>query len=304
MSSQKRTSKSQKEVPKKKPKPEENYLESINSTLGLSQISTIYELKRQKSEKKTKLISQYFQEKQLYQNEGTTIQTVSLIKKTAWNLSTSTESPKSLVNSLFKVKNQVLLNELEVCVWCLYIEKFAYTDKTLPLESSLLYSAFAVKEYFNDNVNALYEYLSSILEGFSKNYNDWSNKWKAQLTVNPKELNTKFKAGLQHEDNSEVKDYNFYVDEILNNSQISQKALNELVSDRKIMQVYSAYKNSYLQVEQSKKQVLQKLDSVISNSKKTLELYPHCQNVSLDTLTLQKIDSLCDEVKNSSDSLK
>jgi len=60
-----------------------------------------------------------------------------------------------LLRSLCDTAKDLLLNELEIVVWAIYLEKYVWpAAKEEDLSEMLLYSAFAAKTYMNEDIQA------------------------------------------------------------------------------------------------------------------------------------------------------
>lgn len=125
---------------------------------------------------------------------------------------------ESLVKLLSATAQDLLLSELEIVVWAIYLDKFVWRDFSMPLETLMLYSAFAVKTYMNEDTSVLKLRMSSRYPHFTARYNQWISKHRSRMGIPPKELNDKFKQlskPLVSQDAVKLIDYNYYVDEIL-----------------------------------------------------------------------------------------
>jgi hypothetical protein len=117
----------------------------------------------------------------------------------------------------------LLLNELEIVVWAIYLEKYVWPNATEQNFSELLlYSAFAAKTYMNEDIQVFQQFIvRQKISNFNKVYNDWLGTYRQKMGIPPKELNKKFiylSKSLQVDESSTVTDYNYYVDEILHTS--------------------------------------------------------------------------------------
>ncbi|CAG9311087.1 unnamed protein product [Blepharisma stoltei] len=110
---------------------------------------------------------------------------------------------------------QVLaLNEVEISVWAIFLDKCVWTDNTAKLDYVLYYSALSAKSYTNSDVTPYLKYLSSKMSNFYNNYMQWTQRNRNCLEVTDRELNCIYKKLTAPQDESLV-DYNFYVDDIL-----------------------------------------------------------------------------------------
>jgi hypothetical protein len=159
------------------------------------------------------LLHKYEVQQTSYCIEGTTQTTHMFLR------AISTSAPKAykklpLLRLLSEASKELMLNELEVALWAIYLERLVWpvTDTQL----SLVFAAFSVKLYLNDDTEPIEAQLSRRIANFSGMYESWTED--KQFTVSPRELNSKFRAltslAQQPEDEAIV-DYNYYVDDIL-----------------------------------------------------------------------------------------
>lgn len=159
------------------------------------------------------LLHKYEVQQTSYCIEGTTQTTQMFLR------AISTSAPKAykklpLLRLLSEASKELMLNELEVALWAIYLERLVWpvTDTQL----SLVFAAFSVKLYLNDDTEPIEAQLSRRIANFSEMYESWTED--KQFTVSPRELNSKFRAltslAQQPEDEAIV-DYNYYVDDIL-----------------------------------------------------------------------------------------
>eukprot|EP00359_Climacostomum_virens_P006260 CAMPEP_0204916382 /NCGR_PEP_ID=MMETSP1397-20131031/14201_1 /ASSEMBLY_ACC=CAM_ASM_000891 /TAXON_ID=49980 /ORGANISM="Climacostomum Climacostomum virens, Strain Stock W-24" /LENGTH=329 /DNA_ID=CAMNT_0052088857 /DNA_START=804 /DNA_END=1793 /DNA_ORIENTATION=- len=119
---------------------------------------------------------------------------------------------------LTKTAKEFLLNELELVVWSIYIDRFVWNDSSLPLKTLLLYSAFTVKSYLNRDVTALTSHFNISTSSLDGSFDAWHYSKQDQLAVSPIDLNERFSLLTRPWDcrgNISILNYNDYVDEIL-----------------------------------------------------------------------------------------
>ena len=207
---------------------------------------------------------------------------------------------------------ELLMNELEIVVLSIYLEKFVWSDDSTPLPNLLRFVGYAVKHYLCEDLNPINAYLANKYQGFLEDFSIWQERYKAYMSVNPKDLNDKFKElskAVSVPGDTKIMDYNYYVDEILQilPMAISEKQpIEELTKDPEVIAVYAAFKNKAKIITKESEDeylpILNKLDSVLSGVH-DLELV-HGGNASLSHTLLKKIDSNCDVILNQSDEEK
>ncbi|CAG9330726.1 unnamed protein product [Blepharisma stoltei] len=152
-------------------------------------------------------------------NSGVSQQSQLLIRRIANNLSSSGDfSSQPLLRMLNDILQELAMNELEVVSWALVLDKFPLRDPTFPLLNTLLYTAYAVKSYLNEDMSPYKTYLLSKNQSFIEDYQVWIEPYRTLLNINAKEINCKFRdlsklVGVPGD--SKAVDYNYYVDEIL-----------------------------------------------------------------------------------------
>mmetsp|Transcript_21896 Transcript_21896/g.39940 ORF Transcript_21896/g.39940 Transcript_21896/m.39940 type:complete len:234 (+) Transcript_21896:1058-1759(+) len=150
-----------------------------------------------------------------YSQEGATQTTQMFLRMIA----ASPTVPKTyrqvpLLKKLCEACKELMLNELEVALWAIYLERYVWP--ICDSQISLVFTAFAAKLYLNDDIEPVEAYLNRKINDFSSFYESWLEDKRFEVT--PRELNSKFRAltriVLQPEEDALV-DYNFYVDDIL-----------------------------------------------------------------------------------------
>eukprot|EP00742_Colponemidia_sp_Colp-10_P004872 GILJ01005204.1.p1 GENE.GILJ01005204.1~~GILJ01005204.1.p1 ORF type:complete len:571 (-),score=83.85 GILJ01005204.1:234-1946(-) len=100
---------------------------------------------------------------------------------------------ESLLSSLRSVAKSMMMNELEIVVWSLYLDKLGWADTRLSLMESLTMSAFAVKMYLNGDHGMFLPHLNRLIPGFSYRFNQWlTGKDRRLMSIPPLQLNSKF----------------------------------------------------------------------------------------------------------------
>ena len=155
-------------------------------------------------------------------------------------------------------------------------------------------------------------YLANKYSGFIEDYTAWQDRHKSAISVNPKDLNDKFKElskSVSAPGDSKIMDYNYYVDEILQitpNLLYEKHPIEELTKDPEIMSLYSAYKSQHKIVVKDHEDlpipVLEKLDTVLSGFHEPDSMPPGVHTASANVL--KKIETLCDAYFNHSDEAK
>lgn len=72
---------------------------------------------------------------------------------------------------LTETSEEMMLNDLEIMVWALYLERFVWNETCIPFKAMLFITALAVKSYMNESVLPYQAYLSAKFSNFSGAYN-------------------------------------------------------------------------------------------------------------------------------------
>ena len=124
----------------------------------------------------------------------------------------------ALHGKLAAVVREFMLNELEVVVWSLYLEKCVWDMKAEELDKGLYLAAIATKAYFDENGKPFGEYLETIWPGIQREYEQFSLEHADQLDISPKDLHSRFSqlslCPLQHISTAAT-DYNELTDALL-----------------------------------------------------------------------------------------
>lgn len=103
--------------------------------------------------------------------------------------------PKAVLHrKVVAVARELLLNELEVAVWSLYLERLVWNMSAEEVEKGLYLAGLATKAYFEENFEAFEEYLETIFPGFGQDYQQFSQSHLKTLTIAPKDLRIRFSA--------------------------------------------------------------------------------------------------------------
>ena len=210
-----------------------------------------------------------------------------------------------------EVMQELMMNELEIVVLSIYLEKFIWQDETTPLPSLLRFAGYAVKVYLCEELNPINAYLSNKYSGFMEDFSLWQERFKPFMGINPKDLNDKYKElskSVSAPSDSKIMDYNYYVDEILQiapNLMYEKHPLEELTKDPEIMSVYAVFKSRGTVLMSSGEAVpmpvLEKLESVLSG---VHEVEPSQGPHTASTSVVKKIETLCDAYLSQNEEVK
>jgi len=177
------------------------------------------DLKQEKGKYHNRMLENYYELHSSFIRDGISQQSQHLLRKIAQG----PEVPElaKLHPLLLYFNNAIqdfLMNELEIVVLGIYLEKFIWQDKYLNAEMLVKYACYAAKVYLAEDINPIDAFLCHRFPGFIENFTSWKQNYKSLMSINPKDLNDKFKElskAVVVPGNTKVMDYNFYVDEIL-----------------------------------------------------------------------------------------
>ncbi|CAG9336051.1 unnamed protein product [Blepharisma stoltei] len=182
---------------------------------------------------KRKLINRYEKEYLDFTSSGISQKAQLLIRRIVHSKEIPSEMRgQPLFRLLLDVYEKLSLNEIEVTVWSIYLDRFVWADQEFPLRLLLIISAYAAKSYLSD-ARHFYEYIKSKIPGFEEVYRKWDFKNKGWLEVSGKELNLKYRylsESVLACNEFRIIEYNYYVDEILQSSPPYRQDLKDLSS--------------------------------------------------------------------------
>lgn len=132
-----------------------------------------------------------------------------------------------LLRMLTEIAFQLQLNEIEISLWAIFLDQCAWIEKSDFLHWHLLFSAYAAKTTLNKDAIYIEYYLKQQYDKFQENYETWISSREISLRFDAKALNQKFSelSVPPSIESTETVNYNYYVDEILQNAPPS--AINE-----------------------------------------------------------------------------
>lgn len=100
--------------------------------------------------------------------------------------------PKSLSKVVLRrqvvaVARELLLNELEVVVWSLYLDRFVW-NMGEEVEKGMYLAGMATKAYFEEDLDTFEEYLETVCPGIGQKYQQFSQSYNEKLDISPKDL--------------------------------------------------------------------------------------------------------------------
>ena len=152
-----------------------------------------------------------------YLKEGLSQQITYYLKFLSRNLKIPLEHKSQALIQIFEeCCKDFLLNDLEIVLWGVYLEKVVWKEKTRTPKIQLLYSAYASKNLLNleSDLETLTNFICIKYPGFISGYTQWSQKHTDQLSLSLRDFNKSFKSYMSLPV-KDIIDYNYYVDELL-----------------------------------------------------------------------------------------
>ncbi|CAG9320596.1 unnamed protein product [Blepharisma stoltei] len=126
---------------------------------------------------------------------------------------------RPLYINLSGIIDELMLNELEIALWAIYLENLVWKNFDTYAERFLLYTAYKAKQVLNEDSIGLYRmYLNVKIKHFEENFQSWMTKYEGEIKVNLKMINEKLNMlKVVKDKNSDycMLNYNYYVDAIL-----------------------------------------------------------------------------------------
>ncbi|CAG9331552.1 unnamed protein product [Blepharisma stoltei] len=178
-----------------------------------------------------------------------------------------------LLTLLTETAEEMVMNDLEIAVWSIYLKRFVWDDINQPFKAMLYITALAVKSYMNLSVQPFKAYLVTKIPNFSNIYNCWAGNRKNALSIFPQELNRVYKSlskPVISQDDLKLIDYNYYVDDILELApSVPHKPHNVLAKEKALETIKEVPENFFINMEAYKEIeptgiLLGKKDSIFS----------------------------------------
>jgi len=182
-----------------------------------------------------------------------------------------------ILKLLTQTVEEMIMQEMEIIVWSIYLERFVWGHSGFPFKVLLFLSAYASKEYLNEDIQPFKTYVSIKFPQFARAYNVFIRRCGKQIAINPIVLNSKFQELTQVPKSSkQVHHYNYYVDEILDmappyqhenappEDKILHSSINSLhLIDSEKSEALQDAQEAVSEEEEPQMPILAKLDSVL-----------------------------------------
>lgn len=261
-------------------------------------------------------LEHYYELHTNFTKEGISQQSQHLLRKIISNpLVPAQLKSTNLIIVLNNAIQEFLMNELEIVVLSIYLEKFAWNDKSVEPEKIIKLAAYAVKYNLSEELPSISTYVNYKDPEFLQEFFAWNENWKHLMAVNPRDLNDRFKdmsKAASMPGDTKIMDYNAYVDEILQynpHMMYDKPQLDEIMSDPECVALIRAVRSNKKIVtgdsEEVPLNVLKKVESVIGEIESNVKEEDGESVFVANPLVLQKIVSIAeknlDEADNEED---
>jgi hypothetical protein len=119
---------------------------------------------------------------------------------------------QQLRHLILQIYQDTALNEFQIAIWSIIIEKFVWPDLVTDVRLSLIYAALHTKLLVGENIEFLIIKYSEKEESFREKFFAW-NSSKNLSRISMKDINKKYE-NLQSGGENKL-NYNYYVDEVI-----------------------------------------------------------------------------------------
>jgi hypothetical protein len=267
------------------------------------------EFKKETSKFHNRMIENYYELHANFMRDGISQQCQHLVRKIVQGHEVPEVAKVQPLMVYFNCAMQeFMMNELEIVVLGIYLEKFGWSNLAPGVELVVRYTAYAAKDYLAEDMNPLNAFLSYKHPGFIENYEQWKPAIRSSLPVNPKDLNDKFKElskAVKIPEEAKIMDYNYYVDEILQSSPNlayeKSKALSS-VPDPELLELIRAIKEKRrivdMQNQEIPKELLEKVETCFGWQGKAEDSSKHDENTYvINPSILKKIENFQSDIE-------
>lgn len=274
------------------------------------------EMRPERPKSNNRELEHYYELHSNFTKEGISQQSQHLLRKiTSSPVVPLNIKSSNLIVTLNNVIQEFLMNELEIVVLSIYLEKFAWNDKSTDPEKIIKLAAYAVKYNLSEELPSLSTYVNYKNPEFLPEFFAWNENWKHLMAVNPRDLNDRFKdmsKAASMPGDTKIMDYNAFVDEILQynpHMMYDKPQLEEIMNDPECIALIKAVKCNKKIVTNDSEEVpfnlLKKVESVIGDIESVVKEEDGETVFVANPLVLQKIVSIAeknlDEVDNDED---
>ena len=175
-----------------------------------------------------------------YIKNNLNINIISMITKlinTSNTISKTLKSNYPLNDLLIEIVKELLLTDLEIVYFSLYLEIYGWENKYFDLKDNLILTALSVKKYLNEDIDIIETHLTENYENIKEKFANWilSQKDKKKIVITPRMVNERnniLKKTFNCYCRNNYIDYDNAVDKILHLS-LSYNEINKHISNNK-----------------------------------------------------------------------
>lgn len=164
-----------------------------------------------------RLVKLYEKMQDNYIKDGQTQQVLLILKSIVKNAAVPPDlKALPLLRMLIETCKEFLLNELEITLWSIFLDKLVWGDRSKLIQVLLLYTAYAAKSHMNmdSDIQMIKLCVANKHSGFFIGYEKWYQLSMNELSISFRHLNHQYNSFLALT-LKELVDYNFYVDDLL-----------------------------------------------------------------------------------------
>jgi hypothetical protein len=175
-----------------------------------------------------------------YIKNNLNINIISMITKlinTSNTISKTLKSNYPLNDLLIEIVKELLLTDLEIVYFSLYLDIYGWENKYFDLKDNLILTALSVKKYLNEDIDIIETHLTENYENIKEKFANWilSQKDKKKIVITPRMVNERnniLKKTFNCYCRNNYIDYDNAVDKILHLS-LSYNEINKHISNNK-----------------------------------------------------------------------
>ena len=175
-----------------------------------------------------------------YIKNNLNINIISMITKlinTSNTISKTLKSNYPLNDLLIEIVKELLLTDLEIVYFSLYLDIYGWENKYFDLKDNLILTALSVKKYLNEDIDIIETHLTENYENIKEKFANWilSQKDKKKIVITPRMVNERnniLKKTFNCYCRNNYIDYDNAVDKILHLS-LSYNEINKHINNNK-----------------------------------------------------------------------
>ena len=177
--------------------------ESLLQILKIDSKKSKKDIEKEKAAEYKAYISKYEKNLHFYLKREYNEETMNFLKRMTKTTALPYElqkNNKAILNTLVNICQTLQMNKLEIALWAMWLDQNGWIPRELDLETNILMTGFAVKQYFNDiqTYRIIEIYLKTKRNDFLKLLNQWHSTKKVMPPI-PTELNKKYRKLSLHE---------------------------------------------------------------------------------------------------------